>query len=258
MRKASRSATPASSSYLATFAPAAGFGTLMAAEAYRRGAERARQLTILGDGAAWIWNLAAQHFPAATQIVDLYHAREHLHELGEPDHPSSCSAPATTAGSLQRLADLDHGDIPAILAAARALPLTSRKARDRDKALHYFETNAHRMHYAWYRDHGLFIGSGAVEAGCKSRRRPAAQTVGHALDRTRSHRNPHPALPGSQQPLGARSGRSPATRPRQPDPASEIGTHTQTTPVSGGYPPVTYIHVPHPERKGVRHECRGR
>jgi transposase len=52
----------------------------MAAEAYRRGAENARQLTILGDGAAWIWNLAAQHFPAATQIVDLFHAREHLHE----------------------------------------------------------------------------------------------------------------------------------------------------------------------------------
>jgi hypothetical protein len=64
---------PGSSSYLATFAPAAGFGTLMAAEACRRGAGRARQLTILGDGAVWIWNLAAQHFPAATQIVDLFH-----------------------------------------------------------------------------------------------------------------------------------------------------------------------------------------
>ena len=45
---------PASSSYLATFAPAAGFGTLMAAEARRRGADHIRQLVILGDGAAWI------------------------------------------------------------------------------------------------------------------------------------------------------------------------------------------------------------
>ena len=156
---------PASSSYLATFAPAAGFGTLMAAEAYRRGAERARQLTILGDGAAWIWNLAAQHFPAATQIVDLYHAREHLHELGKINE--FMLGTGYDSWLAQRLADLDHGDIPAILAAARAVPLTTRKARDRDKALHYFETNAHRMHYAWYRDHGLFIGSGAVEAGCK-------------------------------------------------------------------------------------------
>ena len=157
---------PASSSYLATFAPAAGFGTLMAAEAYRRGAGRARQLTILGDGAAWIWNLAAQHFPAATQIVDLYHAREHLHELGKIIE--FMLGTGYNDWLAERLTDLDHGDIPAILAAARALPLATRKARDRDKALHYFETNAHRMHYAWYRGHGLFIGSGTVEAGCKS------------------------------------------------------------------------------------------
>ena len=53
----------------------------MAAEACLRGAGRARQLTILGDGAVWIWNLAAQHFPPATQIVDSFDAREHLHEL---------------------------------------------------------------------------------------------------------------------------------------------------------------------------------
>lgn len=157
---------PASSSYLATFEPAARFGALMTAEAYRRGAGRARQLTILGDGAAWIWNLAAQHFPAATQIVDLYHAREHLHELGKiVEFMLGTSYPDWLA---QRLADLDNGDIPALLAAARALPLATRKKRERDKALHYFEANAHRMHYAWYRSHGLFIGSGAVEAGCKS------------------------------------------------------------------------------------------
>src|SRR5215831_3629422 len=72
---------PGSSSYLATFDPASEFGVLMAAEARRRGAGHIRQLVILGDGAVWIWNLADQHFPAATQIVDLYHAREHVHEL---------------------------------------------------------------------------------------------------------------------------------------------------------------------------------
>ena len=60
---------PGSSSYLATFAPAAGFGILMAAEACRRGAGHIRQLVIPGDGAAWIWNLASQHFPQATQIA---------------------------------------------------------------------------------------------------------------------------------------------------------------------------------------------
>ncbi len=63
------------SSYLATLAAAPDFGIMMAAEARRRDAGQIRQLTILGDGAPWIWNLVSQHFPAATQIVDLFHAR---------------------------------------------------------------------------------------------------------------------------------------------------------------------------------------
>jgi hypothetical protein len=157
---------PASSSYLATLAPAAGFGVLMAAEARRRGADRVRQLTILGDGAPWIWHLATRYFPAATQIVDLFHAREHVHEL------------ANLAGRLlaghrdewlaARLAELDAGDIPALIAAGQDLKFTGSLSRDRDKAVHYFETNAHRMRYAWYRSLGLFVGSGVVEAGCRS------------------------------------------------------------------------------------------
>ena len=118
----------------------------MAAEARRRGAAHIRQLAVLGDGAAWIWNLASQHFPEATQIADIYHAREHLHDLAKllefmlGDHqPDWLDA---------RLADLDAGDIPAICAAARAFPLTGRKAADLKTALGYFEHNAHRMRYA--------------------------------------------------------------------------------------------------------------
>ncbi len=156
---------PGSAGYLATFAPAAGFGTLMAAEARRRGAGHIRQLTVLGDGAAWIWNLAGRHFPEATQIVDLFHAREHLHDLGKiVEFMLGTGYPGWLA---ERLAELDSGDVPALLAAARGLPLASRKKRERDKALHHFETSACRMHYAWYRSPGLFTGSGMVEAGCK-------------------------------------------------------------------------------------------
>jgi hypothetical protein len=157
---------PHSSSYLATFAPAAGFGTLMAGEARRRGAAHIRQLAVLGDGAAWIWNLAGQHFPEATQIVDLYHAREHLHELAKllefmlGDHKQDWLA--------ARLAELDAGDTDAISAAARVFPLAGRKASELDTALGYFDHNAHRMHYAHFKKLGMFIGSGAVEAGCKA------------------------------------------------------------------------------------------
>jgi hypothetical protein len=157
---------PGSSSYLATFAPAAPFGVLVAAEAHRRGASYIRQLTVLGDGAVWIWNLASELFPAATQIVDLYHAREHVHDLAalatrllRTSHPGWLT---------ERLAELDAGDIPALLAAGRDLKFTGSLARERDKALGYFEVNACRMHYARYRSLGLFVGSGAVEAGCKA------------------------------------------------------------------------------------------
>jgi len=157
---------PRSSSYLATFAPAAGFGTLMAAEARRRGAGHVRQLIILGDGAAWIWNLAGQHFPEATQVVDLYHAREHLHDLARllefmlGDRKQDWLA--------ARLDELDNGDIAAICAAARTFPLTGSKAGDLDTALGYFEHNACRMRYARFKKLGMFVGSGAVEAGCKA------------------------------------------------------------------------------------------
>jgi hypothetical protein len=157
---------PCSSSYLITFEPAAQFGVLMAAEARRRGAQRIRQLVFLGDGAAWIWNLATRHFPEATQIVDLYHAREHLHDLARL---LECMlGDDKQAWLADRLTELDDGDIDAIRVAARAFPLAGKKAADLDTALGYFEHNAHRMRYAHYKKLGMFIGSGAVEAGCKS------------------------------------------------------------------------------------------
>jgi hypothetical protein len=157
---------PGSSSYLATFEPAGRFAQLVDAEARRRGSQHIRQLVVLGDGAVWIWNLADELFPAATQIVDLYHAREHVHNLAtlatrllRTSHP---------AWLTERLAELDAGDIPALLAAGRDLKFIGALARERDKALSYFEASAHRMQYARFRDLGMFVGSGTVEAGCKA------------------------------------------------------------------------------------------
>jgi hypothetical protein len=157
---------PRSSSYLATFEPADRFGALVDAEARRRGAGHIRQLVMLGDGAVWIWNLADKLFPAATQIVDLYHAREHVHDL-------AALATRLLRGSQpgwlsERLRELDAGDIPALLAAGHELKFTGSLARERDKALGYFEANGHRMRYQHFRSLGMFIGSGAVEAGCKA------------------------------------------------------------------------------------------
>src|SRR5690242_5359120 len=99
---------PGSASYIATFEPASMFGDLVKAEGIRRGAGHVRQLTILGDGAAWIWGIATDRFPEATQIVDLFHAREHLNSLARSlefmllDRKDEWLA--------ARLEDLDYGD----------------------------------------------------------------------------------------------------------------------------------------------------
>ncbi len=157
---------PDSTTCLATFEPAERFGVLLDAEARRRGVEHIRQPVVLGDGAAWIWNLAGQYFPAATQIVDLYHAREHLHDLAN-------LAARLLAGHrgdwlAARLEELDAGDVDAILAAGHALNFIGSLASERDKALAYFAGNAHRMRCQHFRELGMFVGSGVVEAGCKS------------------------------------------------------------------------------------------
>ena len=155
-----------STSVIATFEPASVFAGMVRAEGIRRGADHVRQLTVIGDGAAWIWNTVAAKFPEATQIVDLYHAREHLYDLARLlefmllDHKDEWLA--------ARLEDLDYGDIDSITAAARKYPLTGVKKDELDTALGYFENNAPRMRYHWFRQCGLFVGSGVVEASCKS------------------------------------------------------------------------------------------
>jgi hypothetical protein len=155
-----------SASIIATFEPAATFGNLVKAEGIRRAAEHIRQFTIIGDGAPWIWGIASSKFPEATQIVDLYHAREHLHDLARKlefmllDHKDAWLA--------ARLEDLDYGYIDGITAATRKYPLEGIKKDEIETALGYFETNAPRMRYHWFRQCGLFVGSGVVEASCKA------------------------------------------------------------------------------------------
>ena len=155
-----------SASYIATFEPAAVFGDLVKAEGIRRGAGHVRQLTILGDGAAWIWNIATDKFPEATQIVDLFHAREHLYDLARL--LEFMLLDRTDEWLTARMEDLDYGDIDGICRAARLFPLEGIKKGQLDTALGYFENNAPRMRYRWFRSRGLFVGSGLVESGCKA------------------------------------------------------------------------------------------
>lgn len=157
---------PQSTSYVHTFDPVEQFTTLVHAEARRRGAEHVRQLVILGDGAKWIWNMATRILPEATQIVDIYHAREHVHDLAKQlAHVLGDNHPAWVA---DQLANLDQGDIETLVKTTTALPLSDVDREQATTALDYFINNAQRMRYQVFRDLGMFIGSGVVEAGCKS------------------------------------------------------------------------------------------
>lgn len=156
----------ASTSFVGAIESAEAFGARLEAEALRRGLDHAQKVVLLADGARWVWNIAELRFPQAIQIIDIYHAREHVSEL--------CGMLfAGDAKLLQKYrlrwwSDLDEGRIEKILYQARKrLPLEGQLRQSAEQQIHYFEDNQQRMRYAEFRKQGLFVGSGVVEAGCK-------------------------------------------------------------------------------------------
>jgi hypothetical protein len=152
-------------SYAAGVESAAVFGPRLAVEAHRRGVEGAGAVAVLGDGAEWIWNLAAEHFPGAVQIDDWFHASERVWELGRALH--GAEAPETPVWVEQQLGRLAAGQAAALAAAWRALPCRGEAATTRDAQVTYFTNQADRMAYDRYRAAGWDIGSGMVESACK-------------------------------------------------------------------------------------------
>ena len=156
-----------STTYVGAIETAEAFGPRIYAEAVRRGLRQARKVVVLGDGGPWIWGIAAQYFPWATEIVDLYHAREHLANLGKVVYgPTSAEAKLWAAA---RSTQLDDGDVEAVITSMKRLRPRQHNVREEvRKAIDYFQTNKERMRYAKFRSEGLFVGSGVVEAGCKT------------------------------------------------------------------------------------------
>jgi len=159
---------PDSTTYTGAIETAEEFGKRMYVEAWKRGWSRAEKKVVLGDGAEWIWNQADLHFPGATQIVDLFHARQHLWELARKLYPNDqVSQKAWMKLHQKRL--LDKGKIKKLVVSLRSIqsphPEVSEKIRTEAD---YFETNAERMRYPKFRRQHLFVGSGVIEAGCKT------------------------------------------------------------------------------------------
>lgn len=157
----------ASTTYVGAIEPAVEFGWRIYGEATRRGLRRAAQVIVIGDGALWVWGIAAEHFPGATQIVDLYHAREHLIDLSKIVYGLGHNKAKQWSG--ERITQLDEGNVEAVLSSMRRLRPTAEKVKEElRKTVNYFESNIERMRYAEFRRQGLFVGSGVIEAGCKT------------------------------------------------------------------------------------------
>jgi hypothetical protein len=120
--------------------------------------------------------MAEDLYPHATHIVGIYHAREHLTDLAA--HLAFIT-PSPAQWLADRNAELDAGNIGAIIGAARQYPIADIKASELGKELGYFERAAHRMRYADVKDMGMFIGSGAIEGGIKSIVQRAKQSGRH-------------------------------------------------------------------------------
>ncbi len=143
------------------------FGKRLYQEAVRRGVDRAGEVVALGDGAPWIWNLASEHFAGAVQILDFYHAAERLHVVGRAVYgEGTAKAREFAEANKGRLWD---GRVDSVLRSLRALrPPTAEGREAVRQAIGYFRTNRARMDYPSYRARGYHVGSGVVEAACKT------------------------------------------------------------------------------------------
>ena len=169
---------PGSATYISTFEPAAAFALHAKAEYHRRGFDQIRQPIMLGDGAKWIWGIAQEQFPHATQIVDYFHAREHLADLTKLLTPILDDP---TAFEQQLVDQLDLGTTAAISDAVEALDLPTNApdlVKPAATEVSYFTGNHHRMQYTDFRANGYYIGSGFVESACNTIVKQRAKRAG--------------------------------------------------------------------------------
>src|SRR5205823_2230562 len=111
-------------------------------------------------------NIADEHFAGAIQIVDLYHARQHLWKLAAKFYPADEKQRKAWASRLEK--KLDAGNVETIVKTLRAASAPSTVVADSiESEAAFFQRNAERMRYAQFRAQ-LFVGSGVVEAGCKT------------------------------------------------------------------------------------------
>jgi hypothetical protein len=159
--------------YLASLDAAPGWGEQLRRTGELWKADKARRVVFMGDGAPWIWNLAEEHFPQAIEIVDYFHAVEHLWDAGEALWGNRDTSVGTQGWVRRNRRLLKKGRVDLVIAAMergqrqRSPHISESAACIVRRNLDYFRTNQHRMQYDRYRRLKLPIGTGAVEGSCK-------------------------------------------------------------------------------------------
>ena len=162
---------PDSTSYTGTFEGCREAGILLRQEALRRGLGRAQKVVYLGDGAAWIWENRRLNFPGTLEILDFYHATEHVGALAKALHgddpPRASTRQSEWCHEMKQSSPAAMlGEVRALLEANPGWPEPKRTAIENE--LGYLQSHAERTRYGEFRAQGYFIGSGVIEAGCKT------------------------------------------------------------------------------------------
>lgn len=142
------------------------FGQQLWAEAHRRHWSQAAETVALGDGAPWVWNLVGHYFYDSQQVVDWYHAKQHLAQAA--NLIGGEGTPAAGRWLSEHETSLFEGHAAAVAdSILEAAAHTRKVAKDLRQQAGYFRDNHRRMQYLEMRENDFPIGSGMVESGCK-------------------------------------------------------------------------------------------
>jgi hypothetical protein len=152
--------------YCATLSPSSLFGRRMRTLAHGCGTATCRKVGVLADGAEWIWQETGKYFPHSTQILDFYHACEHLWQVARARFGEGTDA--ADAWMKEMKERLFSDQVAEVIAAVEAWkPATQEHSEVRRKVSGYLRVHAHRMRYQSFSEAGWHIGSGVMEAACK-------------------------------------------------------------------------------------------
>jgi hypothetical protein len=152
--------------YYATLATSASFGKRLKTLAHKSGADRCSHIGVVSDGAPWIWQETGKYFPQSVQILDYFHAAEHLWAVAHARFGHETEG--ASSWMKEQKARLLCNQVIDVIRATQEWSAVTLADRDlKRKTVDYLSIHAHRMQYETFEREGWHIGSGVVEAGCK-------------------------------------------------------------------------------------------